>query len=161
MTYWFLSDLHLGHTRVAEDRGFTLTPEHDLAVLNSIADTTKREGVLYLLGDIWWGHFIKNHLNYFPKQVHLIYGNHDDLLRKENIFTSQQEMKYIKIEGQKIHLCHYPMASWRSSPYGSWHLHGHTHGRCPQQRNRLDVSWEVIKRPFSFEEVRELLICSF
>lgn len=155
---WFLSDLHLGHKSVAEMRGFDSVEEHDAEVLGSIARTTKMRGELWLLGDVFWGRVRPECLRLMPQTVELILGNHDDALRGSPLFRNTRDMAFIKPYGQKIHLCHYPLSSWRSSHYGAWHLHGHSHGSGPNEiyRNKLDISWESFKRPISFEEIREI-----
>lgn len=166
---WFTADLHLGHEMVARVRGFDCSHDHDRAVLDSIRDTVGKD-TLYILGDVMWGapqfcnHTLfsttPNGFSYFPKQTHLIYGNHDDALRKDITlpFATKQDMKYIKVGPHKIHLCHYPLQSWRSSIYRSWHLHGHCHGNMPESPSRfiLDVGWDCFKRPINQFEIEDI-----
>lgn len=160
MTTWFLSDLHLGHKRVSEDRGFDSIGEHDAVVLKSIRDRCKGKGDLWLLGDIFWGapdmDLYRSYLASVPSATRLIRGNHDDYISKREKsppFLEVQDMKFLRLGERKLHLCHYPLESWRSSSYGSWHLHGHSHGRGRKRLNRLDVSWECFKGPIALEEL--------
>lgn len=37
-------------------------------------------------------------------------------------------------------MCHYPIMSWDRQRYGSWHLHGHSHGNLSESKGlMLDV----------------------
>lgn len=38
---------------------------------------------------------------------------------------------------QRIVLCHYAMRVWDQSHYGTWHLHGHSHGTLPDIKEML------------------------
>lgn len=45
-TVFYWSDLHLGHNKVAELRGFSTTEDHDAAIIDAWADTvTTRDTV--------------------------------------------------------------------------------------------------------------------
>ena len=92
-----------------------------------------------------------------------ILGNHDSRTMWYNIgvlrpgsvawVTDYHEMK---IDGQQVILCHYPLASWNRMHHGSFMLHGHCHGSYQGDGKILDVgidnhpehqvwSWEEIK----------------
>ncbi len=66
-------------------------------------------------------------------------------------------------EKTKLILCHYPIASWNFSNYGSIHLHGHMHGSYSADGRILDVGldsgWELYKKltPFSVEEILKIM----
>ena len=69
-----------------------------------------------------------------------------------------------KLTGQKIVLCHYPIADWQGMSHGSWHLHGHIHssGGAYNEFNRkqgllrYDVGCDANGHsPVSFDELRE------
>ena len=50
------SDLHLGHAKLAEIRGFGSVKDHDECIIQNIADVIKNKRyVLWLLGDIAFG----------------------------------------------------------------------------------------------------------
>lgn len=55
MTVWLTSDLHLGHEKPAHLRGFATVEEHDLAILQNIADTLELGDTLRILGDLSTG----------------------------------------------------------------------------------------------------------
>ena len=70
----------------------------------------------------------------------------------------------LKIDGQKIVLCHYPIADWQGMSHGSWHLHGHIHssGGAYNEFNRkqgllrYDVGCDANGHsPASLDELRE------
>ena len=62
----------------------------------------------------------------------------------------------LKVGEQKIYLCHYAFRTWNQMHYGSWHLHGHSHGTLEdlETSKSFDVGvdcWNFA--PISFEEV--------
>ena len=56
-------------------------------------------------------------------------------------------------------LFHYPMLTWDRAHYGSWHLHGHCHGSLDPKfvSTRMDVGWDVWRRPISYEDIKRHL----
>src|SRR4029078_12561538 len=79
---YFISDLHLGHKLVSENRGFGSTEEHDNAVMRSLA-RANGEDVLWVLGDVTCtGNRDKIEaalamLRMHPARKRLVIGNHD------------------------------------------------------------------------------------
>lgn len=77
----------------------------------------------------------------FKVELHMIWGNHDDALRKLYIghpelfpnIKSAHDVLYLRINKQKIFMSHYSHRSWRSQHHGSWHLFGHSHGKLDSQ----------------------------
>ncbi len=51
MSLWFTSDLHLGHTLVAENRGFETPRLHDNAILDALSKVPA-DDELWILGDL-------------------------------------------------------------------------------------------------------------
>lgn len=65
----------------------------------------------------------------------MLLGNHDDhgVMRAaqavvETKVIAVKDTAYRAIGDNKLHIFHYPLSSWRSQSYGSWHIHGHCHG---------------------------------
>ncbi|MFK5691297.1 hypothetical protein ACI3EY_16690 [Ornithinimicrobium sp. LYQ92] len=80
---WLTSDLHLGHEKVAQIRGFDSTRDHDRAVLNGL---TRRIGLndnVFLLGDLAMGPDKDSHLRAIrdaaghDAHITVVLGNHD------------------------------------------------------------------------------------
>lgn len=150
MTY-FISDPHYGHDRefIYKERGFLSIPEHDQKLLNNYSQLDI-EDTLYILGDVSCGkNSLENSIEFLSQlkcKVYVIKGNHD-----EELFQHRKKLPYnihfidsvyldIKVEGQKITLCHYPMVSWNASHRGSWLLYGHVHNKqIPLNGKMLDV----------------------
>lgn len=137
MTDWFTADLHLGHDKVAQLRGFNSTAEHDKTILNNLHQAIGGgEGRLWVLGDLSIGHKHEakalNALNMLAFRhmgattLHLIAGNHDSVHPMSSqahkvmdryvrsgdnympTFASVATMASIKIGGERALLSHYP-----------------------------------------------------
>ncbi|MHC4647877.1 MAG: metallophosphoesterase family protein [Planctomycetota bacterium] len=64
---------------------------------------------------------------------------------------------------QALVLCHYPLAVWDRRHYGSWHLHGHSHGTHQNGGLSFDVGVDCNQyRPVSMEGViRQMKVCGW
>jgi calcineurin-like phosphoesterase family protein len=78
--------------------------------------------------------------------IHFIRGNHCDkrtwqLLEDSGTIQMEWVKDYheLKVQGQNVILCHYPMEVWNGSHHGSFMLHGHCHGSLAPRGKRLDV----------------------
>lgn len=60
---------------------------------------------------------------------------------------------------QPIVLCHFPIESWENMSHGSWHLHGHSHGRLDSgTKKRYDVGVDPNNLyPVSYEQIKEVM----
>lgn len=162
---WFTSDLHFGHEFISKLRGFDSVDEHDKAVLNTLLTDETKDKVLFMLGDFCLGgrELKKRYLRILGKhygEMYFIWGNHDSGLQQAiyQVPKAVRDIEHIrktKVNGQRIVMSHYPMLTWEGSHRGYWHLHGHCHGNLPtdKTRYRLDVGWDVWRRPISFFDV--------
>lgn len=153
---WFTSDLHLGHARVAELRGFACVEHHD-ATLAGAWDRSVRDGdIVWILGDLTLGNPepALSWVDARPGVKHLIAGNHDRVhpmhrtSHRETVkhawlgtFHTIQTMARRKIAGCDVLLSHFPYPGtdrpdrtdqtsydqWRLPNMGLPLLHGHTH----------------------------------
>jgi len=130
MSVWFTSDLHLGHQKVAQERGFDDPDAHDVAIYDILEATLKRGDQLWILGDMTVGGSAAEAGALFGLgaiaapahgiELHLIAGNHDSVHPMANrnshnrqrafmqTFTSVQLFARRKIAGQPVLLSHFP-----------------------------------------------------
>jgi calcineurin-like phosphoesterase family protein len=149
-------------SQVAQDR----TNEMNEALVDLWNSVVSKRDRVYILGDFAF----KNHgkwINALNGKKVLILGNHDDMsaiLRSQ--FSECHEFGVERnLQKQRVTMCHYPLRSWNRCMYGSWHLHGHCHGRMTLSRPGpsnidggliLDVGVDVWDyKPVSFEEIRK------
>lgn len=170
MTY-FISDPHYGHNRefIYKERGFLSIPEHDQKLLNNCSQLDI-EDTLYILGDVSCGkNSLENSIEFLSQlkcKVYIIKGNHD-----EELFHHRRKLPYnihfidsayldIKVEGQKITLCHYPMVSWNASHYNSLNLYGHVHNKkIPISGKMFDVCPKKDHMyPYSYDEIYKIYL---
>jgi calcineurin-like phosphoesterase family protein len=157
---WFTADTHLGHSRIIEycKRPFRDHIEMNAAILDRFNSVIKPGDTLYHLGDVAWstyplGEFF-GRLN--TKQVHLIYGNHDN--RKESEYARfvcwQGHYKQVHTERARFRLFHYPMRSWEGKGHGAIHLFGHCHNSLPPHDRSMDVGVDTHNfYPWNLEEI--------
>lgn len=154
MTDWYTADLHLGHDKVAQLRGFDTTTHHDYHVLDTLTDTLQPGDRLWILGDLSGGRGegeALDHLTALSDQagveLHLIAGNHDsihpmhrhsedkhDTFRE--VFASIDSMGTFRHARDKVMLSHFPYEGdrdeerypeYRLRDWGKPLVHGHTH----------------------------------
>lgn len=136
---WFTSDTHAFHKKIIEftNRGKETTQEHhEEWLLDLINSKAEKQDILYLLGDVAFAKGYDSIADWVSKinaQVIIVEGNHDNSshlrrLVKDGLIVTWDRWLNIKIKDHKTMLCHFPMMSWNEQRYGSWHLHGHSHG---------------------------------
>jgi len=163
---WFTADTHAWHTNII---GYCTRPwtdsnimTHDLA--DNINDHVPANATLYHLGDWSWGNVLwvegfRSMIN--CKNIILILGNHDKLIRQQvslqRLFVSTSDLIELNLsQRHKIVMCHYAMRVWNASFHRSWHLYGHSHGTLPDDPQSLsfDVGidcWDY--KPISLDQV--------
>lgn len=171
---FFTSDLHFMHgniLRYGRGEHFESLQQMNEGLVKAWNNTVGENDLVFDLGDISIGSTART-LEYLSQLngyiVHLK-GNHNTLEEYEK-FNEVLGEKQVFLEtpvltqefnGQTVVMCHYPFAVWDRQHYGSWNLHGHTHGSLPDTGNkRLDVgvdpAMEIFgeHRPISFAEIR-------
>lgn len=140
-------------------------------------ETVTPDDDVYHLGDVIFGSVVQAievlcKLNF--RKLYYVWGNHDSAMeelhrairagrvppRIHDRVVFLGDMKEVKVEGQRITLCHYAMRTWNKSHHGAWHLFGHSHGTLPDDPTSLslDVGVDVHNfKPISFEEVAILM----
>jgi len=162
MNYWFTSDTHFGHANILkyDRRPFGSIEEHDEELIRRWNVVVRKADVVYHLGDVAW-HTKEASVDQLLGRLNgtkiLIAGNHDakHILRSPR-WAKVTPYEEVTIAGQKICLFHYRMTVWNRSHYGSWALHGHSHGTLPKYGagKTLDVGtmcWAYA--PVSVEEL--------
>lgn len=174
---FFTSDLHFHHKNLCrgvsnwEDtsscRDFDTLDDMNHAILTSINENVGQDDTLFCLGDWSFGSHTK--VGEFRKRIYcenviLLYGNHDDKIRK---LQSLQKYfawcgDYLEIACQKeqglkvpslITLSHYAHRVWRDSHKGTIELHGHSHGTLPGVGKSFDMGWDVWEKPVSLRHI--------
>ncbi len=139
----------------------------DCAIIANWNKHVTNRDVVYHLGD-WSFYDPADYLHQLSGNIHLIFGNHDDKRARKTSegFGSVHDMLYLRLNGYRIHLCHYKLEAWRSNYRGAWHLHGHSHGQLVYARGpqkALDVGimnkgWNPdVCWLWSFEEIEKYM----
>lgn len=177
--FW-TSDIHFRHNSIlqyTDRKNVALNIEqHDQFMVDAINATVTDNDILYILGDIahcatpWLTLDLVSKLN---GKLHLVKGNHDtkhlDIYKASGLFESVQSELQLVLNKKRIIMYHFPILEWDAGHYGSWMLHGHTHGNLDYakhglENNRvfdvsLDASYNLrgAYRPWSFDELDAIL----
>ena len=179
MSVWFTSDTHYGHVNICRGvsnwtsgfRDFDTLEEMNDKLVDNINLHVRENDTLYHIGDWSMGGFANARIfrdRIHCKNIHLVLGNHDHEIKKnrdniQEVFSSVQQIKFGKIAGQIMVLCHFPMLIWDGHHNGAWHLHGHSHNNlsAPEYyiRKVKDVGVDAHPefRPFHIDELQSIM----
>jgi calcineurin-like phosphoesterase family protein len=152
----FTADTHFSQFDIIKVTGrpYKNEVEMDTELIRNWNEVVKPDQVVFHLGDFTFKENVPDLLDKLNGEIVLIRGNHDGLEVFKH-FKDVHETAKVVIEGQRIVMCHY---MWdHNFRKGTWHLHGHTHGKLPVDRGikRSDVGvdlWDY--RPVSFEQLK-------
>lgn len=164
---WFTSDLHFGHRSVIQHskRPFADIDEMDRKLILGWNSVVAARDHIFVLGDF---SFRKSHetlsiLAQLNGIKYLLLGNHDKGLKKAELSMFDGGVEHyheIDVDDQRIVMCHFAFRSWNKMHYGSWNLHGHSHGTLKPQGKQIDVgvdTFHAYYMPMSFIGVQNEL----
>lgn len=163
---FFTSDTHYFHTNIIKfsDRPFSSTAEMNETMVNRWNSLVTKKDIVYHLGDFSMGNSkMTNEILYaLNGTIRLVRGNHDKAIKGQMLKRFDWVKDYYEAkgpDGRKIVLCHYAFQVWNKSHYGSWHLHGHSHGSLAKWNvKRIDVGVDTNKfYPYSMDKIEQLM----
>ena len=146
--FWITSDLHLGHRKVANMRGFDTAPDHDKAIMGNIMNTVAYGDTLIILGDITLGRDLQalNMLKKLKRELDLTLilapGNHDLchpinkgksitwFVEYSKVFDVIMQNIVLSWKGVVLHMTHYPV--WGSEAINIDHENLKGKKWCPE-----------------------------
>lgn len=164
----FTSDLHHEHRKIVEftNRKLATTQENHTEWLRSLWNSeVTNSDLVFHLGDFSFSTDY-NQLAEFVESLNgqkiFVKGNHcsDKLLTrlvKDKLIAKWCHYDSTKIDGVHVAMFHFPIAAWDRQRYGSWHLHGHSHGSYQPDKGKildvgLDNAYNVFGRHKFFKE---------
>lgn len=128
---YFISDLHLGHSKVIEmcDRPFSDIDEMNEKLIEAWNKRVHKNDTVYIIGDFSYRSAISpsEYLKRLKGKKYLIIGNHDrswiDKVDLSEYFDGWSSYAVINTGKGKATLCHFPMLAFE----GKYLIHGHMH----------------------------------
>lgn len=151
---YFTSDTHFWHKNILKyGRDFKTVEDMNNTLIQNWNVRVKNNDEVWFLGDFAFRNEYDT-LQQLNGKKHLIVGNHD---RKTKLIAGWESVDYYKeisVDGRRIVLFHYPIASWNCAHHGALHFHGHCHGNFKSLDTRIDVGvdcWEY--KPVTLNEI--------
>ena len=176
MATFFTADLHFGHDNIIKfcDRPFENVADMTRTLISNWNSRVSNDDHVYIVGDLFYGGRdaagqqeaieVVRKLNGI---LHLVAGNHDFPYLKNTdyhyLFADVDHLRYLSHEGERIFLCHYPLAEWSGFFRGSWHIYGHIHNAKNSAfqymrtlDNALNAGVDICDfMPVTFQELKE------
>lgn len=175
---FFTADHHFGHENIIKHckRPFKDADEMDQYMVDQWNSVVKKGDTVYHLGDISHKRAdperVMNIIEELSGDIDLLMGNHevdsdptkdsrDTIYARMRIATSlfhavHEGYFYLRLDGQLITMSHYAQETWHDMSKGTWHLHGHSHGKLNKKLRRLDVGVDTHDfRPWSLDEIKD------
>lgn len=133
-----IADLHFGHEKVAQARGFGDAATHDAVLVEAWNRVVRKRDVVYVLGDV----FRLNRVSELAGTKKIALGNHDGNARQYIELFSQVRACF---DVDNVLLTHIPV---HPSQFARWplNIHGHTHTRHIDDERYVPVSAEHCTR---------------
>lgn len=149
---YFTSDLHAFHKNIIlyDHLPFKNLEDYRAHITHAWNNTVSDEDEIYLLGDTCVGGTngqIKLFLEQLNGTKYLIKGNHEKEIMKcsylRDMFAWIKDYFVLDYNKKRFVLFHYPIESWLNKSHGAIHIHGHSHGKSLQIKNRIDVGFNT------------------
>jgi calcineurin-like phosphoesterase family protein len=162
----FTADSHFGHSNIISlsARPFASVEEMEEAMIERWNEVVAPGDNVWHLGDFAFRCELRRMRAIFSRlsgSKHLILGNHDDKNTLALGWASIGHIREIKVDGQRLVMCHYGMRTWPGVHRGAIHLYGHSHGTLPGNALCTDVGvdcWSF--RPVTLPTIRTALEAS-
>lgn len=164
---WFTSDPHFGHANIIIhcNRPFRDINSMDAQLIMNWNGVVDHEDTVYVLGDFTLKHSARMYFSQLKGKIFIVPGCHDYWLDhnttglyslSEHPITILPPLYNLRLNGYTAVLCHYALRVWYKSHYGSYQLHGHSHGRLPPVGRQYDVGVDHNEfYPITFESIRD------
>ena len=147
---FYISDFHFGHKNILafDNRPFFTLKEMEETLINNWNNRVTKNDEVYILGDMfWYNDEAPGILSQLKGRKHLVLGNHDRINAEmaKHFVWCDRRLEVIKDEGQKVVLCHFPIAHWQGQDHTpqTIHLYGHIHnGRDTRPFEKYVKIWE-------------------
>lgn len=162
---WFTSDLHFYHEGILEYereyRPYRNVADMNEGMIRKWNSQVKPGDIVFCIGDFSFGN-INNSMDILEAlrgKVVMIWGNHDDHLRKKkftDMLLAHSDYLRQKVPDQKnrLEIMHFPIHNWRDQRHGSIHIHGHKHGHPTGIQGKIkDVGWDTAGRLYTWREI--------
>jgi calcineurin-like phosphoesterase family protein len=181
MTVWYTSDLHFGHAKVAEQRGYHSTIDHDGRIADIWNSMVRPDDIVYVLGDVALSSHSAARVASLNGHKRLISGNHDAshpmhrnahtgvLKMLDAGFESVQAHGRRRSQGVEFLMSHHPyegdhtaedrQVQWRLRDMGVPLVHGHVHSQdlvttlTSIGTRQVHVGWDAWLHPVPEETV--------
>lgn len=182
---YFTSDLHFFHNLVHRKYRNKYSTIHDMnnSIIEMWNKKVKSKDTVYIIGDVTFGKYeqTKELISKLNGIKILIRGNHDERFTSKTFismgFDDVRDLHEIKIDGQKVLLCHFPYSSSfryfyyklfgdrdeakyykRYLSYKGYPLiHGHHHEQKENYFNQINVTYDVNKTLLSELDIKDIL----
>lgn len=116
---FYTSDLHIGHAKVAQLRGFASAEAHNAAIIRNWNETVSPDDTVWVLGDLALGAPPWLQADRLAGTKHLIWGNHDagspvnrgaHQYQRQYLehFETVQSFARLRLEGHDVYVSHFP-----------------------------------------------------
>ena len=179
MSYLFTADTHFNHKNINRycGRPFKTVEEMNETLITNWNSKVRPEDTVYHLGDFGFLHgnsqSVESIISRLNGNIGLIIGSHDKDLKNaisEHDFATASSKLHVlhaietaqfQIGGTElvtIVMCHYAMRVWPYSHYGSWQIHGHSHGHLRPQGKQHDVGVDANNFfPVSLDQLKAIM----
>lgn len=161
----FISDLHFNHEDIIsfDRRPFKDKKHMFYAMVDKWNRKVTNDDIVYVLGDFSIDKKPETILSILKRlngTKYLIVGNHDQCLDDERVKEAWSNhiasIEEVVVDGKKVILSHYPLASWKNMQgfgpdhkYAPVHLYGHVH--MTKEFNWYKNYLENIRAEFGYE----------
>ena len=166
-----------------KSRGYESVSEMNDAIIKSVNDNVRSTDILFFLGDFCLNTTESQFEEFLSRincqQIYILFGNHNSCIQSvyerevarcmggsaDEVYPfNYRNLIYIgnyqeiTVDGNYFVLQHFPIHSWNYMKNGSIHGYGHQHCKNnPTGGKRVDFGWDRDKRPYSADEIINLL----